>query len=106
MLQFSQERQFPGWADIFSPFCLFIHPNGDEEGAIFIDRVVEYLELHCRQAVGTLPTPDRQEEILAGQRHYCGRQQENDKTRRVLEKAFGEEWAERYMTTVLFDVVQ
>ena len=32
------------------------------------------------------------------------KQQQNDKTRRVLEKAFGEEWAENYMTTVLFDV--
>jgi hypothetical protein len=27
-----------------------------------------------------------------------------DKTRRVLEKAFGNEWAEHYMTTVLFDL--
>ncbi|MFM7880858.1 MAG: phycocyanobilin:ferredoxin oxidoreductase, partial [Microcystis panniformis] len=27
-----------------------------------------------------------------------------DKTRRVLEKAFGWEWAERYMTGVLFDL--
>ncbi|MEO1635862.1 MAG: phycocyanobilin:ferredoxin oxidoreductase, partial [Cyanobacteria bacterium J06631_9] len=29
---------------------------------------------------------------------------QNDKTRRVLEKAFGSQWAERYMTTVLFDL--
>jgi phycocyanobilin:ferredoxin oxidoreductase len=105
-LRFSQERQFPGWADIFSPFCLFIHPSDDGEGEVFIDRVVEYLELHCRQAVAAVPTPERRGEILAGQRHYCARQQENDKTRRVLEKAFGDEWADRYMTTVLFDVVQ
>ncbi len=26
------------------------------------------------------------------------------KTRRVLEKAFGSDWAEHYMTTVLFDL--
>jgi phycocyanobilin:ferredoxin oxidoreductase len=31
-------------------------------------------------------------------------QQQNDKTRRVLEKAFGTEWADRYMTMVLFDL--
>ncbi|HEY9647192.1 MAG TPA: phycocyanobilin:ferredoxin oxidoreductase, partial [Chroococcidiopsis sp.] len=29
----------------------------------------------------------------------------NDKTRRVLEKSFGPEWTERYMTTMLFDFV-
>ncbi|MFN7525639.1 MAG: phycocyanobilin:ferredoxin oxidoreductase, partial [Aphanizomenon sp.] len=27
-----------------------------------------------------------------------------DKTRRVLEKAFGVDWAENYMATVLFDL--
>jgi len=41
---------------------------------------------------------------LAGQRHYCQQQRQNDKTRRILEKAFDPEWAERYMTTVLFDL--
>ena len=41
--------------------------------------------------------------ILAGQKYYCDRQQENDKTRRILEKSFGTEWADRYMTTMLFD---
>jgi phycocyanobilin:ferredoxin oxidoreductase len=40
---------------------------------------------------------------LAGQRYYCEKQQQNDKTRRVLEKSFGTEWTERYMTTMLFD---
>ena len=33
-------------------------------------------------------------------------QPQNDETRRVLEKASGAEWAERYMTTVLFDMPQ
>ncbi|MEO1182898.1 MAG: phycocyanobilin:ferredoxin oxidoreductase, partial [Cyanobacteria bacterium J06636_28] len=31
-------------------------------------------------------------------------QQQNDKTRRILERAFDPVWAERYMTTVLFDL--
>ncbi len=43
-------------------------------------------------------------QILAGQHNYCTKQQQNDKTRRVLEKAFGPVWAENYMTTVLFDL--
>jgi phycocyanobilin:ferredoxin oxidoreductase len=38
-----------------------------------------------------------------GQQNYCQQQQQNDKTRRVLEKSFGLEWTERYMTTMLFD---
>jgi phycocyanobilin:ferredoxin oxidoreductase len=41
---------------------------------------------------------------VEGQRYYCNQQQQNDKTRRVLEKAFGKEWTEIYMNTVLFDL--
>jgi phycocyanobilin:ferredoxin oxidoreductase len=47
---------------------------------------------------------EQQAEILAGQHYYCTKQQQNDKTRRVLEKAFGADWAEDYMTSVLFDL--
>jgi phycocyanobilin:ferredoxin oxidoreductase len=43
--------------------------------------------------------------VLAGQRYYCMKQQQNDKTRRVLEKSFGSEWTDRYMNTMLFDTV-
>jgi phycocyanobilin:ferredoxin oxidoreductase len=105
-MEFAQARRFPGWGDIFSPHCLFIQPQSEAEEQQFIDRVSDYLALHCQQAVATAPTPERGAEILEGQRHYCSRQQENDKTRRVLEKAFGTEWADRYMTTVLFDVAE
>ena len=50
---------------------------------------------------------DNEEEaaILAGQRHYCLKQQQNDKTRRVLENAFDAKWADRYVRTMLFDVI-
>ena len=103
-LEFEQVRRFPMWGDIFSPFCLFIHPEGLTEEEQFIDRVADYLEIHCTQAALTQATPERTSEILAAQTYYCTRQQENDKTRRVLEKAFGTAWADRYMTTVLFDM--
>ena len=46
-----------------------------------------------------------QEAIIAGQVHYCDRQRQNDKTRRVLEKSFGLEWTDRYMKTMLFDMI-
>lgn len=100
---FSQPREVPTWGDIFSEVCLFIRPASPEEEAQFLDRVKAYLTLHCQQAIALAPTPNQRSDILAGQRHYCAQQRQNDKTRRVLEKAFGDAWAERYMTTVLFD---
>lgn len=103
---FSQPRELPEWGDIFSEFCLFIRPGNSEEEAQFLHRVEAFLDIHCQQAVAAQPlTSEQQAEVLAGQRYYCTKQQKNDKTRRVLEKAFGAEWAERYMTTVLFDHV-
>jgi len=102
---FTQPRELPAWGDIFSSFCLFVRPDGAIEESTFVERVKAFLTIHCQQAVATQPTPDLRSEILAGQKYYCTKQQQNDKTRRVLEKAFGEEWAHHYMTTVLFDIV-
>jgi phycocyanobilin:ferredoxin oxidoreductase len=105
-VHFSQPRDIPGWGDIFSEVCLFIRPMDGEEEQAFVDRIAAYLTLHCQQAIAMPPMPERRDEILAGQHRYCSQQQQNDKTRRVLEKAFGADWAERYMTTVLFDLAQ
>lgn len=104
-VEFSQMRELPEWGDIFSEFCLFIRPSNAEEEARFLARVQAFLEIHCQQALARSPvsSDEQRNEILAGQRYYCTKQQKNDKTRRVLEKAFGPEWAENYMTTVLFD---
>jgi phycocyanobilin:ferredoxin oxidoreductase len=103
-LRFSQQRRSPEWGDkIFSDFCLLVRPITPVEEDRFVQRVETYLELHCQLAIATPPTPDRQAELVAAQRYYCEQQQQNDKTRRVLEKAFGTDWADRYMTTVLFD---
>ncbi|MEB3360359.1 MAG: phycocyanobilin:ferredoxin oxidoreductase [Synechococcales bacterium] len=101
---FVQPRDLPEWGSIFSEFCLFVRPGSPEEETEFLKRVEAMLTIHCQRAIATPPTPDRRAEILAGQRHYCTQQRQNDKTRRVLEKAFDEVWAERYMTTVLFDI--
>ena len=60
--------------------------------------------IHCLQGVASQSISAQQQELyLAGQEYYCNKQQKNDKTRRVLEKAFGSEWAEFYMNSVLFD---
>lgn len=104
---FTQPRELPEWGHIFSQFCLFVRPNGEVEEAKFLQRVQNYLEIHITQAIAAQPvSAAQQRQILAGQRNYCTQQQQNDKTRRVLEKAFGKEWAQRYMTTVLFDYVE
>ncbi|MBD2176428.1 phycocyanobilin:ferredoxin oxidoreductase [Pseudanabaena sp. FACHB-1998] len=104
-IHFDQTRELPEWGDIFSDFCLFVRPIGDREEAAFLERVRDFLTLHCQLAVNTTPltSPSEIAQILAGQRYYCEKQQQNDKTRRVLEKSFGAEWTERYMTTMLFD---
>lgn len=103
---FSQPRELPAWGSIFSDFCLFIRPGSPEEETQFLSRVQGFLEIHCTQAIAAQPVSDEQRVlILAGQHNYCTQQQQNDKTRRVLEKAFGSDWADNYMTTVLFDYV-
>lgn len=104
-IKFSQPRDLPEWGNIFSDFCLFIRPNSPEEETLFLTRVEEFLEIHCSQAITSSPVaPEEVASILAGQHNYSNKQQQNDKTRRVLEKAFGPEWTENYMTTVLFDL--
>lgn len=102
---FQDKRDLPPWGDIFSPFCLFIRPSNDEEETLFLNRVKDFLTIHCQIAT-TSQEVSASEKLayLEGQKNYCNQQQQNDKTRRVLEKAFGVEWAENYMTSVLFDL--
>ncbi|WP_051039724.1 phycocyanobilin:ferredoxin oxidoreductase [Synechococcus sp. PCC 7336] len=104
-VQFSEQRNLPIWGDIFSKFCLFVRPHDACEEAAFLQRVQSYLTLHCTIAVETSPSSSEQQqnEILSGQNHYCTKQRQNDKTRRVLEKSFGVEWTERYLQKMLFD---
>jgi phycocyanobilin:ferredoxin oxidoreductase len=104
-VRFSQVRELPAWGDIFSDYCLFIRPANAQEEADFLEYVLSMLTIHCQLASKTTAATSVPEiaKILAGQQYYCDRQQQNDKTRRVLEKSFGTEWADRYMTTMLFD---
>jgi len=102
---FSQPRDLPNWGHIFSQFCLFVQPKNSQEEQLFLERVQQYLAIHCNIAMATLPVTSEADlsEILAGQRHYCTQQQKNDKTRRVLEKSLGRTWTDHYMTQMLFD---
>ena len=88
------------------PYVKFIRPVDEQEETWFVGLVAEYLNI-LRQAilatapnaVNDLPTIRRHQ----GQLSYCRQQKRNDKTRRVLEKAFGSAWADRYIEEMLFD---
>lgn len=103
--QFTERRILPAWGDIFSEFCLFVRPTNRQEEVAFLNQVTQYLYIHCQLASQAIPINSlgKQSEILAGQRRYCSQQQKNDKTRRILERAFGSEWTEHYLQTMLFD---
>ena len=102
---FSSPRDLPAWGDIFSDYCLFVRTETIQEENSFLNQATRYLSLHCQLACETLSTEDSavQAAILAGQRRYCQQQQKNDKTRRILERAFDQQWAQRYLETMLFD---
>ncbi len=102
---YSQPRDLPDWGKrIFSDFCCFVKPTTPAEEQQFLSQTKTYLSIHVQTALSKSPMPERRAEFLSRQRYYCKQQQQNDKTRRVLEKAFDPQWAERYMTTVLFDI--
>lgn len=102
---FQEQRELPSWGTIFSPYCLFIRPTNPQEEQNFIETVTNLLKIHCEIALNSHPVSEAEESIYwQGQTNYCVQQQKNDKTRRVLEKAFGVEWAENYLNLVLFDV--
>ena len=103
---FEQVRELPAWGTIFSPFVRFIRPVNSVEEGWFLEQVGHFLEV-MRQAVETTAAdaPDAPSTIdrHQGQLSYCLQQKRNDKTRRVLEKAFSVEWADRYIEEMLFD---
>ena len=103
---FSQERDLPPWGSIFSPHVLFLRPADAAEEARFIDHVSGVLAV-LSEAV-TMSTAEEADAPATvarwqGQLRYCKQQKQNDKTRRVLEKAFNPIWADRYIETLLFD---
>ncbi len=103
---FSQERELPAWGTIFSPHVRFIRPADAAEEQQFVELVADYLQVlaeasrHCEpQSVEHPSSVERHQ----GQLSYCRQQKRNDKTRRVLEKAFNPQWADRYIEELLFD---
>lgn len=103
---FRQQRELPPWGSIFSSHVCFIRPDGPDEEQAFVDRVDRYLQLLKLSIDAQMPDAadaPATVERWQGQLGYCRQQKRNDKTRRVLEKAFNPEWADRYIEELLFD---
>jgi phycocyanobilin:ferredoxin oxidoreductase len=103
---YSQERELPPWGTIFSPFVRFVRPSPGPEEQLFIQEVGEFLEVLAgaiRSGGPQAPDHPATVERWQGQLRYCRHQKRNDKTRRVLEKAFNPAWADRYIEELLFD---
>jgi phycocyanobilin:ferredoxin oxidoreductase len=104
--EYAQERDLPSWGTIFSPFVRFVRPTSPAEEQQFIAEVEEFLAvLAAAIRTGTPQAPDHPATVerWTGQLRYCRHQKRNDKTRRVLEKAFNPAWADRYIEELLFD---
>jgi phycocyanobilin:ferredoxin oxidoreductase len=103
---FEQERELPGWGSIFSPYVRFVRPTTSAEEAAFLDEVSGFLDVLASAIAASEPQEPTHPATVArwqGQLRYCKQQKQNDKTRRVLEKAFNPEWADRYIEELLFD---
>ncbi|MEI6614962.1 MAG: phycocyanobilin:ferredoxin oxidoreductase [Cyanobium sp. ELA507] len=103
---FTQQRELPAWGSIFSPHVLFVRPVDADEERRFIDHVASVLGVLAEAvSAGTASPPDDPATVnrWQGQLRYCKQQKQNDKTRRVLEKAFNPAWADQYIENLLFD---
>ncbi|APD49548.1 phycocyanobilin:ferredoxin oxidoreductase [Synechococcus sp. CS-602] len=103
---FSQPRELPAWGTIFSPFVRFVRPVTPAEEGWFIEEVKGLLAVLGKAVIeGSEQPPDHAASLnrYHGQLSYCQQQKRNDKTRRVLEKAFNPTWANRYIEELLFD---
>jgi len=99
-----------GFLDPFSPQTktqrAFAQAMLDQIHQQFIQVVVDFLEVLAAAAGEAEPQPiDHPDTVMRhqGQLSYCQQQKRNDKTRRVLEKAFNPQWADRYIEELLFD---
>jgi len=95
-LNFSSPRELPVWR-FFR--ILHLYSTQPPQKKRFLSRVQAF-----RFIVPKRSRPvSAEQQAETSQRYYCNKQRQNDKTRRVLE-SLGSDWAEHYMTTVLFDL--
>ena len=103
---YSQPRELPPWGSIFSPYVRFVRPTSPVEDGWFVEEVAECLGVLAEAVSSAEPQAVEDPATVRrwqGQLRYCRQQKQNDKTRRVLEKAFNPQWADRYIEELLFD---
>ena len=100
---FKHNRDVPSWGNIFSPYYKFARLNLDEEKRDFCHVVDQYLEVFVGAVWKSTRDNYREDYRYDGQIQYCENQKKNDKTRRILAKYFGDEWADNYINQILFD---
>ena len=84
----------------------FVRPADGAEEQRFIGVVSDYLSVLAAACSEAEPQAIEHPDTVKrhqGQLSYCRQQKRNDKTRRVLEKAFNPAWADRYIEELLFD---
>ena len=104
--RFSQERDLPDWGTIFSPHVRFVRPSDSAEENQFVALVGDFLSVIAEASRMVVAQPIDHPDTVSrhqGQLSYCRQQKRNDKTRRVLEKAFNPAWADQYIEQLLFD---
>lgn len=98
---FEKDKKMPEWGDVFSEYCVFVSPT-EEEYNKFVNIAFTYLNYHCAISNITKPGGNIQENY-EGHKHYCEKQRQNNKTRGVLKNIFGDEFADKYISEMLFD---
>ncbi|EFJ50210.1 hypothetical protein VOLCADRAFT_33105, partial [Volvox carteri f. nagariensis] len=96
-------RRIPDWgAAIFSQLVLCITPSTPEELAAFAKYAVALHRGHLMLSRNAAPLLSPTSGCLCAfclfRARFCDNQLANKKTRRVLEAAFGKEWADEYMS--------
>lgn len=100
--EFKEDKKMPEWGDVFSKYCVFVRPTEDEYQK-FVNVAFTYLNYHCAISNITSANFDNVQKNYEGHKYYCEKQKKNDKTFRVLKSIFGDEFANKYISEMLFD---
>lgn len=103
----STNSAIPEWGkSIFSECCVQIRPESSEDVGNFVKYLLALAHFHVQYA--RLATPvsslERRKEIYESHVRYSTMQRSNDKTLGILEKRFGSERAQDYMSNMMFDI--
>lgn len=97
----------PEWGkSIFSECCVQVRPESSEDVGNFIKYLLALSHFHVQFARLATPvkTIEQKKEIYEAHARYSTMQRANDKTLSILQKRFGVQRAQDYMSKMMFDV--